>query len=295
MFVLGSANAGAEAYFPLRILLPPDQRESSGSRQIVLFTEQEKIDSRVNPVGLSSVTGGGLIPALIDQTVEDSRKQKAADPLNEVRAALADYDLKSKAVAAAAHIRTQLEWLGVNSIVASDIDPLPAADLSAIPDAEVMTIQYRLAIEPRFDSIKLWAHAELVTKELLKQSSLGKIKKKKSTAGLKFSQDFICFVPLRGDTGSIEENAAKWTSDGGKPIEDSIDLALAGVARMVATALTVVEEDTKIVKSRKAKRVGYSEKTAENYYGKVVSEDETGTLIETQFGEWVYYYWPTRK
>ncbi len=262
---------------------------------MVIFVEKETINSRVNPVGLSSVTGGGIVPALIDQTIEGSRKQKAEDPLAEVRASLADYDLKISAVAAADHVKKNIEWLGVDRIVATDIDPLPPDDVSAITDAEVLTLQYRLEIEPRFDAIKLWAHAELVDKELLKELSLKKIKKKKTTPGLKFSQDFICFVPLRGAKGDINENAAQWIGDGGKPIKDSIDLALAGVARMLTTALAVVEDDAKIVKSRKAKRVGYSAKAVENYYGKPVSEDETGTVIETQFGEWVYYYWPTQK
>jgi hypothetical protein len=292
--VLGPAGVSAEAYFPLRILLSPEQRESGGGRHMVIFVEKETINARVNPVGLSSVTGGGIIPALIDQTVEGSRKQKAEGPLAEVRAALADYDLKISAVAAAEDIKKNIEWLDVNRIVATDIDPLTPDDVSAITDAEVLTIQYRLEIEPRFDSIKLWAHVELVEKELLKQISLKKIKKKKTTPGLKFSQDFICFVPLRGEKGDINQNAAKWISDGGKPIADSIDLAFAGVAKMLATALTTVEDDAKIVKRRKAKRVGYSAKAVENYYGKLVSEDETGTLIETQFGEWVYYYWPTQ-
>lgn len=166
---------------------------------LLIFVEKETINARVNPVGLSSVTGGGIIPALIDQTVKGSRKQKAEDPLAEVRASLADYDLKVNAVAAAENIKKNIEWLDVNRIVATDIDPLTADDVSAITDAEVLTIQYRLEIEPRFDSIKLWAHVELVEKELLKQISLKKIKKKKTTPGLKFSQDFICFVPLRGE------------------------------------------------------------------------------------------------
>lgn len=231
---------------------------------------------------------------LIDQGVEDSRRNQAATPLEEVRAALQDYDFKNQAATAAEGIQGQLEWFKVNKIVTTD-DPLSPDDVAAIPDAEVMTIQYRLRLEPRFDAIQLWTHVELVTKDLLEQSSHSKVKRKKNTPGLNFSQDFICFVPLRGATDKAPENATRWASDGGKSIEDSIDLALAGIARMVNTALTVSEADTKAVKSKKAQRVGYSKKNGENYYGKIVSEDETGTMLETQFGEWVYYYWPTRK
>jgi hypothetical protein len=60
-------------------------------------------------------------------------------------------------------------------------------------------------------------------------------------------------------------------------------------------ALTVTEADRQIVNAKKARRVGYSDRAADNYSGKIVTEDDSGTLLETQLGQWVYYYWPTHK
>lgn len=295
VLLLASTVANAESYFPLRVLLAPEQRIQASGRQVLVMTEKELLNSRVNQLGLASALGGGFVNALIDQAVEDSRKEKAEGPLEEIRASIASYDLNKKVVEAATQISTNLEWLSVKEVRSTRGIELPSENLSSMAEAELLIIQYKFQIEPRFDSIRLFAHAELVTKELVEKMTLGKIKKSKSTDGLKFSQDFICFVPLQDKKSDMLGNAAEWANNNGELTRQSIELAISGVTKMMTKALTVTEAERKIVSEKKATRVGYSEKAVENISGKIVSEDETGTLLETKFGEWVYYYWPTQK
>jgi hypothetical protein len=295
LLLIAPVLANATGYWPLQILLAPEQRIRPEGRQIYVITDKELLASRIQPLGLASVMGGGLLGPAIDQAVETSREQKSQGPLEDIKRSLSNYDLGQKAVEAAAPLSSTLSWLNVKGIRSVVGKELQQEDISTMTGVEALIIQYKFQVEPRFDSIRLTAHADLVTKDLMANLISGTAKKTKSTDGLKFSQDFIVFVPLQNSTSDLHGNAALWADNGGEIARHSMDLALAGVTKLAIRALTVSEADRKVVSAKKAGRVGYSDRTADNYFGKILAEDDSGTLLETQLGQWVYYYWPKYK
>lgn len=287
LFVTGAASAG-----PIDDLLSPDERARLQPLPVLVSVKLNQLDSRVNPVGLSSVAGG-LLPALIDSSIEGSRKDKAADPLQTVRAGMADYDLEKQSIKALAALGERLPWLTVTEVksVGSFKKPAEVLDRASVPQA--LIVKYDYWIEPRFDSFQINADVKLVTREQNENSS-GAKKRTKNKDTVLFSRYFICFVPLRSPAADIGSNAALWAADGGKVTRESLDLALAKTAETIADALERSEEAQRNLNKQKEFRVGYSPKRVENYQGAIVTADETGTLLDTDISASVYYFWPTQ-
>lgn len=263
-----------------RQLLDPSQRAVPDGRHLYVHLNDGGLTARTNSLGLTSIAGG-LIPGAIEGAVDDKRQKNASDLLTPITAALRDLDMEEKTVKASLEIASRLEWLDAQ--LDRDASAAAAGPSGTSGDSrQRVSLDYGIQMEPRFDAIQL---------SLLIQISAPKAKKSE----MRFRQYFICFVPLRSPDLDPASNANRWADADAALVRNALDIGLSKLSDMAARGLQLTKSEVASTRSLKSYRVGYSKKAVENYYGRILEKDVTGTLIESKFGDWVYYYWPTRE
>src|SRR4051812_38476632 len=76
---------------PIKQILPPESRVVAGGRNQLVTVPQNEIAAGINESNLTAAMGGGLLFALIDAGVNNSRAKKAEAAIVPVRNALVDY------------------------------------------------------------------------------------------------------------------------------------------------------------------------------------------------------------
>src|SRR5215469_16608974 len=89
--VSGLLVAGC-AGVPVHEALPDGARDKFTSTDVVVPIRQSEIYVYVPPSNVSTATGGGLIPALVDLAVDSVRTSKAENSVKALRDSLVDFD-----------------------------------------------------------------------------------------------------------------------------------------------------------------------------------------------------------
>src|SRR4051812_32436107 len=76
---------------PIKQTLPPESRVVAGGRNQLVTVAQNEIAAGINESNLTGAMGGGLLFALIDAGVNNSRAKKAEASIVPVRDAIVDY------------------------------------------------------------------------------------------------------------------------------------------------------------------------------------------------------------
>jgi hypothetical protein len=265
------ANSSLAADTP-RQLLDPSLREAPAGRLLYVLLNDGGLTAKTYALGLSSVAGG-ILPSAIEGSVNGSRQKTAAVLLAPITAALHGVDLNEKVINASTEIATGVPWLNAR------IDPV--AD-SKSDSRQRVALDYWIQMEPKFDALGMNLLVQIITPG------------KKKTEVI-FRRYLSCFVPLQSPDSDANVNANRWASDDAALVRRALDLGLSRLSKMAVRGLQLTKSDLEPTKSLKFYRVGYSQKAVENNYGKIIEKDETGTMIETKFGDWAYYFWPTRE
>lgn len=133
----------------------PGARAHLQDMETVLFVTQEEIGTEINVSNMATATGGGLIPALIDASVNADRTKKAEELVGPLRDKLIDYDFGAQLESA---IEAELAETGVEGAGSVDlqraIDKNTMADRvgASVADA-VMFINSTYKLTPDFDAV----------------------------------------------------------------------------------------------------------------------------------------------
>lgn len=273
-FAIWGAIAGSSlAADPTRQLLDPSRQEAPDGRLLSVRLNDGALSARVNSLGLTSVAGG-IVPLAIEGSVNDKRNKNASTLLAPITAAMTDVNMNEEVTRASLQMAVGIPWLNAN---------LDGGEGSQVNDTrQRLILDYGILMEPKFDAMQLNLLVQLVSPGTKKNEVL-------------FRQYLICFVPLQAPDVDPAKNSQRWAKDNAALVRAALDIGLSRLGKMTARGLHVTKSESDSIKSLKSYRVGYSKKAAENHYGKIVLKDETGTMIETQFGDWVYYFWPTRE
>jgi hypothetical protein len=270
--VLGCAMANSTfAMDTTRQLLVPSQREAPDGRVLYVHLNGSALTARTNALGLSTVAGG-IVPSAIEGSVNDKRQKSASTLLAPITAALKNVNMNEEVTKASIQMASGISWLN------AQLEPTqPSGD-----SRQRVTLEYGIQMEPKFDALQLNLLVQIVSSGTKRSDVL-------------FRQFLICFVPLQAPDADPAANASRWGSDDAALVRSALDTGLSKLGKMASRGLQLTTSDVNATRSLKSYRVGYSQKAVENYYGKIVERDATGTMIETQFGDWVYYFWPTRE
>lgn len=264
--------------------LAPEGREVAGGRDLLVTVQQNEIIAGIQESNVTAAVGGGLLFALIDAGVNQSRAKKAETAIVPVRDALTDYSFDQKALAISEEIGRSLTWLGVKK---SELNKDPSnarlsGAIDASPGPQLLTMTYDYMLDNNFQVLKVGANTSLLPKALPKKGS--KPEQRVLLTNAAFNRRIVTIFPLdEGATNELDQNAALWAKDGGRQTEEKLDRALAKIGVLMKKAFEFTPEQDKALSKAK-------NQTIQGVVGKVVETDADGTLLRDNFGLWQYVF-----
>ena len=218
----------------IRVPLSGAEKQVTSS-QVVVGLRSQEIATDIHPSNVSAVTGGGLIGAIVDTSIDHSRAKDAEKAVIPLRNALVGYDLGQDFSDALRAELAKIDWLKNVSVDTRHL-PNNKALTAWVKDANtdvvlVADTDYRLT--PDFDAItlrvvvSLHAHAPALAKNAIEKDYLPPV--------LYFNV-FATTIPLPVAIakGKLDECATFWAADGGKLAREALGQAIPELAKMLA-------------------------------------------------------------
>lgn len=135
------------------------------SVDVYIAVPQVEINADVDPSGLANAGGGGLLLALIDVAVENSRANTAEKLIAPIKDALVEFDFNQALKAAVAKELEGVDWLNVDDIVLVNA---PTQDIERsynTADAEaILYVNAGYSVTADFKSLRAWAYNTMLPK-----------------------------------------------------------------------------------------------------------------------------------
>jgi hypothetical protein len=147
--------------------LKPEAEKYIGSTDIVIGIQQKELDADIEKSKVSSATGGGLIPALIDGMVDNDRAKKAEIRVQPLRDGLVNYDFPTQLSSALQLELVKYPWLHLRQV---SIDrEIPSGwrgrEFAKSKAQAVMLIEASYKLSPKFDSVQCAAGTIMFPKQ----------------------------------------------------------------------------------------------------------------------------------
>lgn len=264
---------------PNRVPLPPGHKEELAPASGVIGMRQQEIGTSINRSNLTVAAGGGLLFALIDSGINNSRAKKAESAASSIRDALIDYK-PAEVLAAALKVNLSPE----SALPLEDVQIVQIKDTKTIPERisanaskTVVILDTSYQLLPNFDGAKV----SIVVSIHPATGKMGKLTTTRSKLPpLCYFNVFssVHYFPMPGKVQAAE--AAKlWSSGEGQRAREILDHAFAETATMLAHDLRVAApSENALYKTPKSAEVrtvevpggpplmvrGYTEKIVDN-------------------------------
>jgi hypothetical protein len=221
---------------PTRIPLETSRRDSFTSTESVVGLRQQEIAADIARSNVSAATGGGLIGAIIDASVENSRAKKAEGVIVPVRDALVGYEPGAVLAEALRQELTSLAWLKHDAVVvrqAPDNKSLPGWIEKSTRDA-VLFVSTDYRFTPAFDAVVVTASVSVHPRTGPLKSA---IKTKPGLPGLIYSNAFSISLPMPDlPAGKLTpaEACKLWAADKGEKVRRVLDECFTELPKMIA-------------------------------------------------------------
>lgn len=224
---------------PAHIPLSPEQsRRISSSNGVILATQKELV-ADIDKSHVAMATGGGLIPALIDAAIENSRASSAEENLKPVRNALLDFEIGKGLREALGSRLDAIDWLHLKrmDIVRDNrTNPVKSSLVAGREDVLVL-ITPTYALTADFSALRMEAEIRVVPRAphlIAAENAEDDEKKLMPLYKTKLSQ--VTPSPLPGS--DMEQAAKAWAADGGKAIRQAMSQGVTGLADKIVEALS---------------------------------------------------------
>ncbi len=216
---------------------PYQARESISSTTVLVPINQSEIYVDVPASQVSRATGGGLLPALIDATVDSVKASNAAKDLKPLRDSVVDYDFDRVLVGEFQKSLSAKPWLHLQNVKAlkdTNTSSVKQARDKAGEDAVlVATTNYHLAN----DGGSLWieVHASLY----LKPAIATKIMPTNSPTSALWNKTLWVSYSLPGASKLRADNIHTWAADNGTRLRRSLNAGAVKAAELLARGVEV--------------------------------------------------------
>lgn len=140
--------------------LNPSTLEYIKSTDVIVVVEQYEINARVAGSNMSVYMGGGLVPALIDASVEHEQAKKAEEFLAPIRDSLLDYDYPRVLEDTFRDKLAEVEWLAVaNTALEHEANPEQLLETYSASDASVI-LRIRIFYEFEHDLSSIYVRCD---------------------------------------------------------------------------------------------------------------------------------------
>jgi hypothetical protein len=221
-----------------RALEPVNQNKVSSAHAVVVTRQQEML-AEIQQSNVATTMGGGLIPALFDAAVNNSRTKKAEADVAAVRAALEDFE-------PSAELRNELlkifpagtaGGLALGEVQIKAFESIDALiELSTRSDKRpVMLLSPHYSLSPDFSmltfSVDVTLHGTAPT--FTPHANGGTIPPSKDVI---YANNLVVYFSMPDATPSSDRatNAAVWAQDGGRRLKQVFQKAIAETVAMLA-------------------------------------------------------------
>jgi hypothetical protein len=226
---------------PSRISLDPAKKANIRATQGIVGIGQQEIVADIVESNMTQAAGGGLLFAIIDASVNNSRGKKAESAITPVRDALIGYDVGKTLSACLNTSLATTSWLKLSEFTVRQInDPATVkAWLPTTSDKFLFLVRPTYELDPTFSNLVVSAFVTLDEKPLLNGSQKPI-----------YENRFSCLLPLPNaqTTGGDRATAAKlWAANSGAQIRKALDTGLSEIAAMIAYDLEQANPPEKAV------------------------------------------------
>lgn len=216
------------------------------STDVYIVVPQKEIVAEIDRSGVAAAGGGGLLLALIDVAVENSRATDAEELIQPVKDSLIETNFNSIFLKALQKELDVVDWMNVDNIqLITDVSETTRQDHYKNADAQTVTfINARYSLSPDFSSLKANANISMLPKdELLKKysekSTSKKAKKYAWHVDNNIYRDNVLVVNRLSMTSTDkEENAKKIVENSGELVESFEGIAVELAKKVVSSINT---------------------------------------------------------
>ncbi len=226
---------------PDHIALAPAAHDGIASTEVVMPIQQSEIYVFVPASQVGAATGGGLLGALIDASVDNARTKKSETAVKPLRDSLVDFDVDSMLRDDLKGSLSQIAWLHVSGTrVVKDTQPTSLD--KAITDSKdgavlIVSADYHLSADGSELDVVLSAnmYANNTALAALKAKTARGAKSDPSNAIYRYSVTYKATAPAA--TGDRDHNIAAWSANHGEALRGALKEGSAKLAGMMASDL----------------------------------------------------------
>ena len=236
MVVLFALNACATSK---HIALQPDTISKITSTDICIAVSQQEIYGDIEQSGVATAMGGGLIPALIDVAIDNSRSKKAESHVEAIRNELVGYDFNGILKENIQSELNSVEWMKVRKI---DIEGVVSSEnfdkyLTASDASSVLFITTKYFFSPDFKTLEIMSDAQLFPNndELRKYAkSYSGDSNPTDNSNCIYRNSFVFRDHLDKDVKSKEEAVKLWAENNASLTREALDKGSNETAKMIS-------------------------------------------------------------
>ena len=226
-----------------KVALMPESRAKVGAAVVILEVPQEEIFAEINPSNSSAAMGGGLLFALIDTAVNNSRAKDAELKVEPYRNALHDFDFQALLRREVERAVADLTWLDTVTV---EVDRSPEGKLrqdrlaNGTSDS-IFVLRVGYSMTPDFGSLHVTGDAKILpTKagEARRQKDAAKPKATAATAASEkpsqplYWQTFTATQSTPADSPGPAGEV--WTRNNGAALRAALEAATRNLVDQVA-------------------------------------------------------------
>lgn len=255
--------------------LTPNTLLVKQSTHVVVGTNQSKINTLIDPSQLTLYMGGGLLPALIDAGINQSREQSAEEIVKPIRDALADFDFNSLAQRIAAQKLESIDVIHPLTIDFSrEVNPekyTKMMDSSTAP--RMFYLNYDYLMNSDFTGVRVGLFAVLKPKT----QPGGSPENRMGLGDTLFHKHYVTEMYLQTPADDISKRISVWSADNGDLLKKGLEWGLTAIADQLKNDLLKPTVDPG----------EGSAKLIRGFVGKIVYTNAPVQIISATDGSWV--------
>jgi hypothetical protein len=268
---------------PTRVPLNQDVQARIPSTDVIIALNQEEIYAEINQSRISQGTGGGLIPALIDAIVDNSRSKNAEAAIAPVRNAMLGYSCGAELQKSVQEGLAKVEWLHVSSVKQEQpySDSVKDKILQGASTSAVLIMNTRYYLTHDFDTLQISSEVSVYPVSADLKTLAAKLDPNRDPP-LLYRNRLTVSSPLLGEFDDKEKASAAWCADSGKLVRSSMSDGIAELSRMLV--LDLAEARSQARGERRQAEAGREIRYGADY-GTVIAETPGRVVFRDAAGE----------
>jgi hypothetical protein len=254
-----------------RDFVSEDARAAIGDRAVHVVIAQAEIGTGIVPSRVTAATGGGLLFALVDASIESARAKKAEAAIQPVRAALISYDFDARAIAQLDTELAGITWFRAlpATLTKDSSKETKLAALDSAPGEQVAFVDIRYGASPDFSAIAVIVECRIASRATPPNQQPDQRLRDRN---LIYRQALHSVVMLPNPAKELEANAATWAADNERLAQTALDLAIDRLRDLIGLAVNHTEATAAAMRKGEKTRIG-------DYAGNIIESSEHGTVL----------------